>query len=219
MNGAAASALELCRTVASFYLRGWCLGTAGNYSLCLGRGPLRLLITPSGADKGALRPEMLLTVDEAGNVLAGEGQPSAETLLHTTIAARLGAGAILHTHSVAGTLLSEHHLERGSVRIAGYEMLKGLPGVSTHETAVEVPVLANAQDMVPLAAELASLIECTPAQQRSTLPGFLLAGHGLYTWGATLADARRQVECLEFLFECVARRTAFAPLPAGGPAA
>ena len=33
--------------------------------------------------------------------------------------------------------------------------------------------------------------------------GFLLAGHGLYTWGKTIAEAKRHIEVLEFLFEVV----------------
>jgi methylthioribulose-1-phosphate dehydratase len=35
--------------------------------------------------------------------------------------------------------------------------------------------------------------------------GFLLRGHGLYTWGANQADARRHVEIFEFLLEVVGR--------------
>jgi methylthioribulose-1-phosphate dehydratase len=35
--------------------------------------------------------------------------------------------------------------------------------------------------------------------------GFLLAKHGLYTWGRDLAEARRHIEIHEFLFEVVAR--------------
>ena len=38
--------------------------------------------------------------------------------------------------------------------------------------------------------------------ERVAVPGFLLAGHGLYAWGATAADARRHVEALEFLLAC-----------------
>jgi ribulose-5-phosphate 4-epimerase/fuculose-1-phosphate aldolase len=34
------------------------------------------------------------------------------------------------------------------------------------------------------------------------MKGFLLAGHGLYTWGKNIAEAKRHIEVFEFLFEC-----------------
>ena len=111
---------------------------------------------------------------------------------------------MLHVHSVANTLLGEHFADQGGFTLRGYEMLKGLEGVTTHEAEVFVPVLRNSQDMPALAGELDRLLEERPGSY-----GFLLAGHGLYTWGASLDQAHRHVEILEFLFECVARRTDF----------
>lgn len=200
----------------SIHRRGWCQGTGGNFSVVVRGDPLELLITRSGRDKGALDPEAdLVRVDRAGAPLPGlEGadqhmQPSAETLLHCVIAERMGARAVLHTHSVFGTLLSERFAGDGGFRITGYEMLKGLRGVTTHEAEVFVPVLANTQDMPALRDRLAARFAREPAGY--TPPGFLLAGHGLYAWGDSLAEARRHVEIFEFLFEVCGRRTAFAP--------
>lgn len=207
---------ELCRAVSAFHARGWCLGTSGNFSVRLegsrppAGDPLRLLITPSGLDKGRLEPEDLLVVGTDGQPVDGAaGRPSAETLLHTTAALQAGAGATLHTHSVAATLLGEHYLPAGGLTISGYEMLKGLAGIDTHEAAVHVPVLPNSQDMRALAGRMREELSRRPG-----LAGLLLAGHGLYTWGATLDEARRHVEIFEFLFECLARRTTFSPFPA-----
>lgn len=199
---------RLCRAVAEIHARGWASGTGGNFSVTVDRAPLRLLITRSGRDKGRLDPaEDLVLVDARGRPGDGaEGRPSAETLLHCAIAARVGAGAVLHTHSVAATLIGEHFLARGVFTLTGYEMLKGFEGVTTHEARVRVPVLANSQDMERLAAEVGALLEPRPAA-----PGFLLAGHGLYAWGETLDQARRHLEIFEFLFETVARRTRFEP--------
>lgn len=220
------AAEELCRTIAGFYSRGWCLGTSGNFSVRLqgnvrlqggvrppdsgsAEEPLRLLITPSGIDKGRVTPEDLLVVDAGGEpVGGGAGKPSAETLLHVTAALEAGAGATLHTHSVAATLLGEHFLPAGGLTLTGYEMLKGLSGVGTHEAEVHVPVVPNSQDMRQLAGRMRDELARRPGLQ-----GLLLAGHGLYTWGLTLDEARRHVEAFEFLFECVVRRTAFSPFP------
>jgi methylthioribulose-1-phosphate dehydratase len=117
-----------------------------------------------------------------------------------------GAGSVLHVHSVPDTLLGEHFMNKGGFTLSGYEMLKGLEGVTTHEAEVGVPVLRNSQDMDALSEEVGRLLAARPG-----LHGFLLAGHGLYAWGATLAQAHRHVEIFEFLFECVAQRTRFTP--------
>ncbi|MFM7101655.1 MAG: methylthioribulose 1-phosphate dehydratase [Verrucomicrobiota bacterium] len=194
----------LIETGRDFHHRGWSLGTSSNYSTVLGRDPLRLLITGSGWDKGRLAPGQFVVVDGAGTpVGAAPSKPSAETLLHVVLAREVGAGAVLHTHSVWGTLLSEARRPAGALDITGYEMLKGLDGIASHEAAVRIRIFANTQDMPALAGELTTgLREGDPALRH----GFLLAGHGLYTWGSDLRAARRQVEVLEFLMEVVGRK-------------
>src|SRR5262245_29046858 len=117
----------------NFYGRGWLLGTSGNFSAVVRREPLRLAITPSGVDKGTLFREQILQVDENGCVVGGSGKPSVETALHLAIVRQRGATAVLHTHSVWSTVLSKSGAAKGGIAIEGYEMLKGLEGVRTHE--------------------------------------------------------------------------------------
>lgn len=196
-----AVASALARVSRRFYSRGWALGTSGNFSAVVSRGPLRLAITPSGASKGDLSSAQMLLCDERGTVVGRRaGKPSAETLLHLEIAVRRQAGAVLHTHSVWSTLLSDRHAAEGGLSIEGYEMLKGLAGVMSHEHREWIPILENDQDM----ARLASAVGDTLAQ-REDAHAFLLRRHGLYTWGPTLAQAEQHVEVLEFLFEAIAR--------------
>jgi methylthioribulose-1-phosphate dehydratase len=198
---------SLCGVVRELGAQGWCQGTGGNFSLALSRDPMRLLITRSGVDKRGLKPQDLMLVGEDAGPVPGEtGRPSAETALHCRIVAITGAASVLHVHSVANTLLSERFVEKGGFTLRGYEMLKGLQGVTTHETEVFVPIFANSQDIPRLAEGVAELLA-----KHSDVRGFLLAGHGLYTWGGSLEEARRHVEIFEFLFECVARRTTFHP--------
>jgi len=197
----------LCRTVAELAAQGWCQGTGGNFSVTLTREPLRLLITRSGVHKRHLDPEDLMVIGAEGEAVDGEtGRPSAEALLHTRIVEATGAGSVLHIHSVPNTLLGEHFAARGGFVLRGYEMLKGLEGITTHDAEVFVPVLPNSQDMPALADEVGTLLAARPG-----LHGFLLSGHGLYAWGASLEQAQRHVEIFEFLFECAARRTRFEP--------
>lgn len=201
------AARDLCGVVAELAAQGWCQGTGGNFSLTLEQEPLRLLITRSGVHKRHLDPGGLMVIGPEGRPADGEtAKPSAEAALHARIVPATGAGAVLHVHSVPNTLLGEHFVERGGFTLRGYEMLKGLEGVTTHESEVLVPVLRNSQDMTALSDEVGELLAGRPG-----LRGFLLAGHGLYAWGETLSQAHRHVEIFEFLFECAAQRTRFAP--------
>ncbi|HWP44953.1 MAG TPA: methylthioribulose 1-phosphate dehydratase [Blastocatellia bacterium] len=183
-----------------FYARGWALGTSGNFSAVVSRDPLRLAITSSGVDKGKLSAGHILQVDASGRAVASTGRPSDETLLHLTVARTRGAGAVMHTHSVWSTILSEAFSPDRGLGIEGYEMLKGLDGVRTHEHREWLPILDNSQDMI----ELAERVERTLMEHPGS-HAFLLRGHGLYTWGRDLAEAKRHVEILEFLIEVVGR--------------
>ena len=208
-NGFAAEIQDLIETGREFHRRGWSLGTSSNYSIVAGREPLRLILTGSGFDKGRLTPEQFVLVDEQGKRATNSGpRPSAESFLHVVLAQAALAGAVLHTHSVYGTMLSEAHLPAGCLEISGYEMLKGLAGVTTHEFALRVEIFANTQNIPDLARQVDARLRDTARPMRHA---FLIAGHGLYTWGKDLAEARRHVEVLEFLFEVVARKKLIFP--------
>jgi methylthioribulose-1-phosphate dehydratase len=163
--------------------------------------PVHLLITASGIDKSSLKAQQFLEIDGQCNVLRGIGKPSAEALLHLAVARVRNAGAILHTHSVWSTLLSELHAAQGGLAISGYEMLKGLEGVKTHNQSEWLPILENSQDIPALATSAELVLRGYPDSH-----GFLLRAHGLYTWGEDVGQARRHVEILEFLLEVLARR-------------
>jgi methylthioribulose-1-phosphate dehydratase len=180
---------------------GWTLGTSGNFSAVVSRAPLRLAITASGAAKGSLQPDQIVQIDEQARCLDGAaGRPSAEALLHIEVVRTRGAGAVFHTHSVWSTVLSDRHASAKGLAIDGYEMLKGLSGVETHEHREWIPILENAQDMQALAADVRRTLEEHPSAH-----GFLLRRHGLYTWGRDIAEATRHIEILEFLLEAIGR--------------
>ena len=183
-----------------FYARGWVLGTSGNFSAVASRDPLTLAITTSGVDKGLLEPRHIVEIDAHGQVVRGAGSPSAEAALHLAIVRARGAGAVLHTHSTWSTILSDESAA-GALTIEGYEMLKGLDGVRTHEHRERLPVIPNTQDWAAATPRVAAVLREYPAAH-----GFLIRRHGLYTWGRDLAEARRHVEILEFLFEAMGRK-------------
>lgn len=191
---------QLAELGQSFYRRGWALGTSGNFSAVFSREPLRLAITCTGVDKSELAPEQIVAVDAWGQVIAGKSRPSVETRLHLAIAQARLAGAVLHTHSVWSTILSEAFAPAGGLALEAYEMLKGLAGVTTHEHREWLPILENAQDYSALAHTVEETLARSPHAH-----GFLIRRHGLYTWGNDLAEAKRHVEILEFLLEVVGR--------------
>jgi methylthioribulose-1-phosphate dehydratase len=192
-----AAADELVWAGRRFDARGWVLGTSGNFSVVVERQPLKLAITPSATFKGALKAQQILEIDErAATTEPGAARPSAEALLHIEIVRARAASAVLHTHSIWSTLLSDAHADQGGLFIEGYEMLKGLEGVLTHEHREWLPIVGNDQDIPRLATVVCDVLDRHPDAH-----GFLIRRHGLYTWGADLAQAVRHVEILEFLLE------------------
>ena len=173
--------------------RGWVPATAGNFSHRIDAG--HAAVTRSGIDKGAIGPD-----DVAALALDAPVPPgmSAETPLHLArYRTDPAVGAVFHVHTVAATVLSRLGQAEGVVRTEGFEMHKSLRGFSTHESVLEIPVFRNDQDTARLAEEIEARLGAG-----APVPGYLLAGHGLYAWGATAADARRHVEGIEFLLAC-----------------
>ena len=196
------SATELTSCIRRIYNRGWCDGTSGNYSVLLEYNPPRFLMTRTGIDKGRIENEDLIVVDGEGRpVIEGSPEPSAEALLHCTLYRETDAQAVLHTHSLWGTLLSERYQEERGLSISGYEMIKGIAGTTTHREPLVVPILRNTQDLKQRSESLARTLRRRPSTR-----GFLISGHGLYTWGTTLDEAYRHVEVFEFLFRLVGHR-------------
>ncbi len=186
-----------------FWTRAWSLGTSSNYSVVVQRNPLTLLVTASGKDKGHLGCNDFVLVDESGRpTLPDQPKSSAETLLHCTAVARHGAGAVLHTHSVWATLLSQQYYDLGGIRIEGFEMLKGLQGITTHEASYWLPIFDNTQHIPDLQAQV---LDHRATHPQDLFCGYLIRRHGLYAWGNDLPEAVRHIEILEFLLECFGR--------------
>ena len=197
--------VETLREVgALFWQEGWSRGTSSNYSIVLSHEPFRLLLTASGKDKRRLKATDFVVVEENGRpVAATDERPSAETGLHVVLGRQPHIGAVLHTHSVWGTLLSDVYASAGGFWIEGYEMLKGLTGVRSHEHREWVPIFENTQDIPALARQLSKRL----LDPVNTLTfGFLIRRHGLYTWGRDVEEARQHVEIFEFLFELIGRK-------------
>ncbi len=183
--------------------RGWVPATAGNISLRL---PGSIAITRSGGHKGFLDGFSVMEVDWDGRPLLAGDRPSAETPLHCQIYRRFPeAGAVLHGHSVPGTVLSM--AEPGdAIVFEGYELFKAFAGQSTHDQRLSLPLLPNDQDMARLAAAIEPHLAAAPL-------GTYIRGHGAYVWAADMDAALARLEALEFLLDCELARRQLSPRP------
>ncbi len=193
--------LELLSVIQWFHAKGWAPATSANYSF---RNPApdqnTFTISRSGIDKGQFKIEDFMEIDATGQALEAfrDIKSSAETLIHTMLYEQADVQAVLHTHSVVNTVFSWKHRAEDCVRISGFELLKGVAGVSTHETTIQLPIYENSQDIAYLSGHIRESLRNYPE-----IPGFLLSGHGLYAWGSSIAEAKRHIEVFEFLLDCL----------------
>jgi methylthioribulose-1-phosphate dehydratase len=186
---------EIVLNVRELSAAGWTPATSGNFSCRL--DDHHVAITVSGRDKGHLTEADIMVVDFDGKAVGSSCRPSAETPLHTHLYRRfVGIGCVLHTHSLTQTVASRLYADAGHVHLDSYELLKAFAGNSTHDMAIDVPVVSNTQDMPALAAQLDTLLD------EQCMWGYLIEGHGLYAWGRDMIEARRHIEAFDFLLRC-----------------
>jgi methylthioribulose-1-phosphate dehydratase len=189
---------KLIAVINIFHQKGWSPATSTNYSF-RNEDKETYTISVSGIDKGQFSTSDLMIIDKSGKAMPAfkYANPSQETLLHIILYKNPMTNAVLHTHSVASTVISRRLATQKGVFLSGYEILKGLVGINTHDTEVFIPIFPNSQDMTALSKEIEKYY-----QENPEMYGFLLEGHGLYSWGKTIEEAKRHIEVLEFLFEC-----------------
>jgi methylthioribulose-1-phosphate dehydratase len=187
--------------------KGWVPATGGNFST---RTETGFVVTASGHDKGHLTKAHFLQLDHYGERQSGAQKPSAETQLHLSLYQLIpDAQCVLHTHSVAATVLSQitpgHQLN-----LTGYEMQKALTGVASHLETLSIPIFDNDQDIDRLSLLVSDHHLHTPIEY-----GVLIRGHGLYAVGRDITEVRRHLEALEFLFSCELERLKIVGIQAG----
>lgn len=169
--------------------------TSGNYSVRIGDN--EMAITVSGAHKGQLKPEQVMRADLDGNPI-DDKKPSAETLLHCVLYKVFpNVNAILHTHSVASTVLTRVLNKAAYLDLSGYEMLKAYPAIDTHDVSVKLPVFDNTQNMDDLAPRTREML-----QENASLSAYVIRSHGIYGWGRDMAEAERVIEATEMMLSC-----------------
>lgn len=193
--------LELLEAILFFNQKGWSPATSTNYSV-RSEDSQKIIISRSGVDKSKFTENDLILIDLNGEIQAPFNRPgiksSAETEIHTYIYSKYPeVNCVLHTHSVLGTVLSQQFQNQKELVFEGFEIQKGLEGNKTHELKSILPIVPNSQDMKDILKNMQDHFTDHPE-----IHGFLIAGHGLYTWGKDIASAKRHIETYEFLFEC-----------------
>lgn len=197
------SARELVEAGRVLYEQGMVPATSGNFSVRIADN--RIAITVTGRHKGKLNISDIMQIDCNGQSRDGR-HPSAETALHLQIYRRYpDVAVILHHHSPYATLLSQ--LVADEVLLAEYELLKAFSEIDTHETRLRLPVFENNQDISVLAGQVDNYMDVN-----SPVFGYLIRGHGLYTWAESVETALKYVEAFEFLFKCELMKRGVKPI-------
>lgn len=175
---------------------GWTPATSSNFSMRVDAD--HAAITISGRDKGKLGRDDIMLVDMHGKAVGTGARPSAETELHTQVYRRWPeVNVVLHTHSRTQSVASRLFASNGVISLEGWELQKAIRGHTTHESVLDIPVFPNTQHMPELVAQVDAWID-----DGKPLHAYLINGHGIYTWGHDMAEARRHLEALEFLLGC-----------------
>ncbi len=179
--------LDLRRKLAEYGRRavdlGLVIGTSGNLSV---RDGDLVAITPSGVALDRLRPEECPIVDVDGHLVEGDLQPSSETPMHLAVYGTTDARAIVHTHSVFGTVVATTMTELPPIHYNAL-LLGGAVKVAEYATYGTPELAANVR--AALAGKQAAL----------------MANHGGLTIGSTLEKAFEATRLLEWLCEVYVR--------------
>ncbi len=175
---------EICRVGRAMNASGLCafLGVyaPGNLSARL-PGSERVIISPSGLDKGSLKPGDLVVVDLNGRKVEGRYKVSTETPTHCAIyRKRPDVNAVVHAHSPGGLAFAVAHQE--------------MPA-----TTIELAAVSGAR--VPLAKYATpgteALAEATVAALGNS-NAVIMANHGIAAVGSTLDEAFNNALSVEF---------------------
>ena len=175
---------EICRVGKAMNASGLCafLGVyaPGNLSARL-PGSDRIIISPSGLDKGSLKPRELVVVDLNGRKVEGMYKVSTETPTHCAIyRKRPDVNAVVHAHSPGGLAFA----------VAHQEILA---------TTIELAAVSGAR--VPLAKYATPGTEALAMATVEALGNsnaVIMANHGIAAVGSTLDEAFNNALSVEF---------------------
>jgi L-fuculose-phosphate aldolase len=182
--------VRICRML---HRKNYLAATDGNVSVRLGD---RVLITPSGINKGLMEAYQVITVDLAGRVLTGEGEPTSEIRMHLlAYELRPDIAAVVHAHLPYATACT----------LAGIDLLEPI-----------LPEVVITLGGIPTAPYATPGTEEVPEAIRGIIKEYdalLLSRHGAMTVGPDVMDAYNKMEKLEHTARVVLAARLQGPLP------
>lgn len=184
---------QVCKANLDLVKEGLVIQTFGNVS-GIDRASGRIVIKPSGVGYDVMKPEHMVVVAlDSGKVVEGDLRPSSDTPIHRVLyRAFKDVGGIVHTHSLFAT--------------AWAQARRGIPALgTTHADYFHGPVPCT-RAMTPkeikgdYEVETGNVIvERFRKLAPSEFPGALVASHGPFAWGKTVAKAVENAIVLEYL--------------------
>jgi len=189
-------AIQLCTVGRWIAQKNWLPATGGNLSI---RATEHSCLVTGNKDNGEFSPQDLCEISWRDGDLRSSSGSAAEAALHVALYQLFPhCKVVLHSHSLSSTVFSRL-IRADGYPVSGYEMQKGIAGCTNAEQALQLVILDNAPQVPQLAAQL--------RQRAGELQSAVLVrGHGLYVWGDTLEQAKRQLESWEFLIACELER-------------
>jgi len=168
----------ICEIGKRMYERNFVASNDGNISVKVGKNTI--ICTPTGVSKGFMTPNMLVKVNNKGEIIAGKLKPSSEIKMHLRVyEENEEIMAVTHAHPPVATSFS----------IAGIELNRPLLS--------EAVVLLGRVPIAPYATPGTQEVPDSIAPYCKDHNAVLLANHGALTWGKTLEEAYHRLETLE----------------------
>jgi L-fuculose-phosphate aldolase len=169
---------EIVKIGQALHQRGFIAACDGNLSVRLNKN--RVLVTPSGMSKGAMRASDLVIVDMDGRKLRGRREVTSEIGMHLLIYhMRPDVRAIVHAHPRTATGFAAAGLALNQPLVC--EVVIGLG---------QIPLAPYGTPGTP---ELAKTLEPLVPQ----FDAILMANHGVVTYGSDLQSAYMKMETVE----------------------
>jgi L-ribulose-5-phosphate 4-epimerase len=196
---------EVCAANLELVRRGLVIETWGNASAA-DRETGCVVIKPSGVPYDRMKPKHMVVVElQTGEVVEGDLNPSSDTATHLALYRAFEAiGGVIHTHSLFAT--------------AWAQAKKPIPALGTTHADYFYGPIPCSRPMRPQEIEKdyeantgAVIVETFRNRSVSDCPGVLVASHGPFAWGPTVAKAVENAYVLEHLARLASETLRIAP--------
>ena len=184
---------EVCEANLKLVSEGLVIQTWGNVS-GIDRATGRVVIKPSGVPYDRMKPEQMVVVSlENGAVVEGSLNPSSDTATHLVLYRAFDTvQAVVHTHSLFATAWAQARRDIPAFGTTHADYFHGAIPCTRPMTTREIKGEYEASTGDVIVERFAKL-------DPLAFPGVLVASHGPFAWGASVAKAVENAMVLEHL--------------------